>query len=519
MSTSLRNIGLVAGLTVISRVLGLMRDQLIAAAFGTSALASAFVTAFRVPNLFRRLLGEGALTAALVPTLQDSLQRDGRPAAFRLMSQVASWLLLVTGGIVVLSMILASQARRFPGHEERWYVSADLALLLFPYLVFVCLAAVFSAMLHVLQRFTEPALSPIWLNLAMIAALGGAGMHWADTAHARMLWLCGGVLVGGFLQMLVPALSLVRLGWRPALDLQRSTGVREIARLMAPGLWGTAIYQINLLVAQMLAMAINDSAAAALFLANRLMELPIGVFAIAVATVIYPLIARHAARGDRVAMGEDYRRGVRLIAAINVPAGVGLALLSEPIIRVLFQRGAFDAADTARVVPLLVAFALGMPFFSVVSLSTRAFYAVKDTATPVRIATVSFVVNVVASLALMRPLGATGLALASSLAVIVQAVLLQRRLTSLRPELTLAALRVDLGKILLATAAMAALVAGGWAAVRGHGPRSDLVALAGLIPLGAALYGGLAWALRIEGRDEWRDLLLRRRRSPPDGVP
>lgn len=512
MSKKLRNIGVVAGFTVVSRVLGLLRDQLIAGVFGTSALASAFVTAFRVPNLFRRLLGEGSLTAALVPALQETLERDGRDAGFRLMSQVASWLLLVTGILVGVSMLLASQARLLPGHEARWYVSADLAVLLFPYLVFVCLAAVFSAMLNVLHRFIEPALSPVWLNLSMIAALGGAGMYLADTGEERVRWLCVGVLIGGFLQMTVPAVVLARLGWRPRLDFRWSEGVREVARLMAPGLWGTAIYQVNLFVAQMLAMSLNDSAAAALFLANRIMELPIGVFAIAVATVVYPLIAQHAARGDKVAMGDDYHRGVRLILAINVPAGAGLALLSEPIIRILFQRGAFDASDTQMMAPLLVAFAVGMPFFSIVSLSTRAFYAVKDTSTPVKIATVSFIVNVIASIALMRVWGTFGLALASSIAVIVQTLLLQRRLSARLPELAFRPVMVDLVKILGGTAVMSAVVGAGWAWLHDRGTAADLLALVGLIPLGVMAYAATVWMLRINGRDELLDVILRRKR-------
>ena len=516
MSTKLRNIGVVAGLTVVSRVLGLLRDQLSAAVFGTSALASAFVTAFRLPNLFRRLLGEGSLTAALVPTLQEALKQGGTPGAFRRMSQVASWLLVVSGVIVGAAMVLASQARRFPGHEERWYVSADLVMILFPYLVFVCLAAVFSAMLNVLQRFTEPALSPIWLNLSMIVALGLAGLNWAETAHGRMMWLCGGVLLGGFLQMAVPAAVLMRLGWRPGFDLRASTGVREIARLMAPGLWGTAIYQINLFVIQMLAMSIDDSAAALLFYANRLMELPIGVFAIAVATVVYPLIARHAAAGDFAAMSDDYRKGVRLIFVINVPAAAGLALLSEPIIRVLFQRGEFDAADTRLMAPLLIAFAAGMPFFSVVSVMTRAFYAVKDTATPVRVATLSFVVNVAASLALMRWLGAAGLALASTLAVVVQTVVLQRRLTAKLPELSFRPLARDLVKVAAGTVLMSVVVLVGWQLLRAHGRLGDWIALGGLIPVSVLIYAVALWILRIEGREDVRNLLLRRRARRPE---
>src|SRR5690606_17570631 len=203
---------------------------------------------------------------------------------------------------------------------------------------------------------------------------------------------------------------------------------------------------------------------------------------IAVATVVYPLIAQHAARGDHVAMGGDYHRGIRTILAINVPAGAGLALLSEPIIRVLFQRGAFDASDTQMMAPLLVAFAVGMPFCSIVSLSTRAFYAIKDTKTPVKIATVSFVVNVAASLVLMRVWGTFGLALASSIAVIVQTVLLQRRLTVRLPELAFRPVMIDLVKILAGTAMMAAVVGGGWAWLHDRGAGADLLALVGLIP-------------------------------------
>lgn len=512
MSTKLRNIGVVAGLTVISRVLGLVRDQLSAAIFGTSALWSAFVTAFRLPNLFRRLLGEGSLTAALVPILQETLQHDGRPGAFRLMSQVASWLVLAAGSLVGLLILLVRQVHRVPGLEERWYVSADLAVLLFPYLVFVCLAAVFSAMLNVLQRYTEPALSPIWLNLAMIAALGFGGLQWGESPRERMMWLCSGVLAGGFLQMAVPAGVLVRLGWQPRLDLERSWGVRQIARLMAPGLWGTAIYQVNLLVVQLLAMSINDSAAGLLFYANRLMELPVGVFAIAVSTVVFPLIARHAASGDRPAMSADYRGGVRLILAINVPAAAGLLLMADPIIRVLFERGAFEAADTRAMAPLLGAFALGMPFFSVVSLMTRAFYSLKDMMTPVRIATWSFIINLAGSLLLMPTLGVLGLAIASTVAVTIQTIVLQRRLTTLAPELAFRPLAGDLGKVFAATAAMSAVVVAGWRFLQAYGRAGDWMAIGGLIPAAMLLYFVMLWMLRVRGVEQ-----LRRLAAQPDG--
>ncbi|HYD85632.1 MAG TPA: murein biosynthesis integral membrane protein MurJ, partial [Opitutus sp.] len=419
VSKKLKNIGVVSLLTLVSRVLGLMRDQFGAAIFGASVLNSAFITAFSLPNLFRRLLGEGALTAAFVPTLQDELRDNGRAGAFRLLNQVGSWLLLVCGGLAVVAMVGFSQSRLLPGHEPRWYLAADLTALLFPYLVMICVAAAFNAALNVFERFTEPVLSPIWLNLAMISFLAGA-WYVTEDEMARMHWQCAGVLVGGLAQMLVPAGVLIREGWRPRFDFKWTRRVQEIAVLMAPGLFGTAIYQINVYVSRLFAFSIDDAAATHIFYANRLMELPIGVFAIAVATVIYPHIAKHAAEKNFAGMAADYRNGVRLILMINVPAALGLVVLSEPIVRLLFQHGNFLAEDTRSMAMLLALFAIGMPFYSVSSLTTRGFYATKDTVTPVKIATLSFVINVGLSWSLKGPLGAPGLVLASTVAVVVQ---------------------------------------------------------------------------------------------------
>jgi putative peptidoglycan lipid II flippase len=513
VSKSLKSIGVVSLVTIVSRVLGLVRDQLSAAIFGTSVLNSAFITAFNLPNLFRRLLGEGSLTAAFVPTLQEELHENGKAGALALLSKVTSWLAVVTGGLVAVAMLLFSQARLLPGHDAKWYLAADLTVILFPYLAFVCLAAAFSATLNVFQRFLEPALSPVWLNLSMIVSLGGAGLHFADTLLGEMHWLCAGVLLGGFLQMTYPAAVLWREGWRPRFDLGLSPRLREIFLLMTPGLFGTAIYQVNIYVSRLLAFSLNDSAAALLFYANRLMELPIGVFAIAVSTVVYPLIARHAVAGKFAAMAEDYRKGVRLILMINVPAAAGLALLSEPIVRLLFQRGAFTAADTQLMAPLLALFAIGMPFFSVVSLTTRAFYAVKDTATPVAYGAASFVVNLLLSLALMRWLGVAGLVLASTAAIGAQTVLLQRTLARRRPELRFAPLWRSLGKIILATAVMSALTGAGWLSLRHAltGRMADLLAVVGLIPLACVVYGALLWWLKIEGREELQAMFAKLR--------
>lgn len=499
---------------MVSRFLGLGRDMLMTAVFGVGPWASTFVTAFTLPNLFRRLLGEGALTAAFVPTLNEELKARQRAGAFGLVNTVASWLFLVSGAVVVLSMAAILVAARFGSDAPQWAVdaatarrwleAADLAVVLFPYLIFVCLASVFSAALQSLQRFLEPALSPIWLNVAMIGFLGGAAYGgWSHTDGEKMLWLCSGALLGGFLQMAVPAAALVREGWRPRFDFSASDQLRQIVRLMGPTIFGSAVYLINMAASRFVGLSLNESAVAILNLAGRLMELPIGVFAVAISTVIFPLISKQAAAGDWKNMASSYRKGMRLILVINVPAAVGLMVLATPIIRVLFQRGAFREVDLLEMQPVLIVFALGLPFFSFVNIVLRAFYAQKDTKTPVHAALISFVVNLGLSFALMKPLGTVGLALASNIAIVVQAVYLQSRLARMRDGFGFGHVAGDLMKVIVAAAVMGLVVVAGWWAWLQFVPFSKLTQLIGLVVmvgLGAAVYGAVVWVLKIEGR-------------------
>ena len=529
MSKSLKNIGIVATATVVSRVLGLVREICTAAVFGTSALNSAFVSAFTLPNLFRRLLGEGALTAAFVPTMTHELELKHRNGAFRLVSKVSSWLVLVTAVVVAAAMVLFSNAAPCLALAQRWGMTAvtagrlelgaQLAVIVFPYMVFVCLAAAFSAACQVLGRFTEPSLSPIWLNMAMIGALGIGGWMSLGDSPARMHYLCAGVLFGGFLQMAVPAAVLWGEGWRPAFDLRPDDRVKEIARLMTPTLLGSAVYLINIAMARFLGLSLNDNAVSILNLATRVMELPIGIFTAAIATVVFPLIARHAARSDWAALTADYHKGMRLVLVVNVPAAAGLALLSEPIIRLLFQRGAFHASDTQLMTPILAVYALGLPFLSFTSLTLRGFYALRDTWTPVRAAGLSFATNVVLSLSLMHWLSTTGLAVAGNLAVVVQAWYLHTRLAKKREGFGLAPQLPNLGKIVVATLLMGVAVVGGEHLI-GFLPFAqkarDLVMALALIPCAGALYGLLLWLMRIEGREELEHLVARfRARTRP----
>jgi putative peptidoglycan lipid II flippase len=512
VSKSLKSIGVISFLTVVSRVLALVRDSLAFAIFGSGWLYSAFLTAFILPNLFRRLLAEGSMTAAFVPTLQEEFHANGKEGTFKLLSKTASWLLVVTGALILIAALVFSQARLIAGHEEKWYVAADLAVLLFPYLALISLAAAFSAALNVHQHFVEPALSPIWLNLAMIATLAGAGLHFAHTAMGEVHWLCAGVLAGGFLQMAVPAGVLMSMGWRPRFDLGLSPRVREIALLMTPGIFGTAIYQINFMVSRFIAFSLDDSSATYLYTVNRLMEFPIGVFAVAVSTVVYPLIAAHAVRSDFRSMATDFQKGIRLILIINVPAAAGMAIISEPLIRLIYLHGHATAGDMHRMALLLALMVIGLPFFSVVNLTVRAFYAVKDTRTPVRVALIDFLINIGVTLILIRWFGVVGIVLASTTAIIAQTLLLGRALVKRLPEMHLAPLVPSIAKVAAGTAGMAIVVAGGLRLLPllGLGSRgADIAAVAILVPVGIGAYGLALWKLRIEGRDDLEALFVR----------
>lgn len=534
-TTHLKNIGVVSALTMISRVLGLLRDSMTVATFGMSALMSAFFTGLQLPNLFRRLLAEGGLTAAFVPTLNEQLTDSGAPGeakdrfapsaaardrAFRLVNQVASWLALVTGGIVVIAMILFSQQPALrviggwvhaePETIERWVSAAHFTVVLFPYLFFVALAAVFSAALQSLHRFLEPALSPIWLNLSIIGLLVIAGMVAAGAPSVQVNYLIAGWLLGGLFQMGVPALALMRQGWRPRPDFQLSDPLKAMVRLMIPTLFSSSIYLVNMTASRYIGLSLNDQAVSALNLAQRLMEVPIGVFAVAVATVVFPLISRYAALNDTANLAASYRKGMRLILLINIPAAVGLVILSEPIIRVIFQHGRFGSSDTSIMTPVLIANAVGLPFLSFASLALRAFYAQKDTIIPVRGALLSFVVNIGLSVALMFPFSTTGLAIASSLAAAVQAVYLQVHLARKHDGLAFHHLAADLGKIIGASTLMGVVVWTAWWARGAFLPVSRTVDIAGMvvaIAVGIVVFAVGAWLLRVEAREDMAGLL------------
>ena len=518
MRRVLQNILTVSGSTGISRLLGLARDILTAAVLGVSVYANAFLFAFAVPNLFRRLLGEGALTSAFIPVLSGHLSDDGEQpehrSGFALVNQVLTWAAVVLAALTVLGVLTYFVIGRLIGPEpedvalqRQWWAGLRLGMALMPYVILVCLAALMGAALNVLDKFAVHALSTVWLNLAMIAALT-VSLSSGQSPATAVIWLTYAVLAGGIVQLAVPTACLLGHGWRPRLDFRRSEPLREVVALFVPGLLGAAVMQANILTSRVIAFALNDTAVTTLYLANRLVELPLGLFAIAIATVYFPALSRSDARGDGRAFDADYARALRLTLAIIVPAAAGLAVLAEPILQLLFGYGRFTAGDVALTAPLLQIFALALPFYAAAGWMTKAFHAMKDTQTPVRIAAWTFGLNLVLTLALIPVLATPGMALANTLAAIYQTLALRGKLRKARPELP--AIAAALSKVLTATMAMAALV---WAVSGGIAPgfpaQEDLLAVGLGIPLGIGTYAVCLWLLNFEDRDELRALLKR----------
>lgn len=427
----------VSGATFVSRVLGYIRDMLIAHGFGAGLAADAFFVAFRIPNMARELLGEGALSAAFIPVFTETLTKRGRPSAFR-MAAAAFWMLslilvvICAVGIVSAPILVNLMALGWRVDPEKLALTIDLTRMMFPYLFFIGLTALMMGILNALGHFAAPAFSPALLNISIIVSLLVLGPRLEKPVYA----LAYGVLGGGCLQLLFqfpPALRrgviLTRKGeWRdPALP--------RIGRLMAPGVAGLASTQLNIFITTLLATFLVQGSVSYLYYAFRLIHVPIGLVGVAMATAVLPTMAAAAAQQSP----EDVRKtlvfALRFSLFLTVPALLGLAIYRHTIIRLLFERGEFTGAATAATAQVLLGYSLGLCFFVVNRVLVRAFYAFQDTVTPVKAGAIAVASNIVFSLLLMRPLQATGLAVATSLASMVNfsllVVFLRKRLGSL----------------------------------------------------------------------------------------
>ena len=510
MSQRIQNIAVVAFSTVGSRVLGLLRDILLFALLGAGVVNSAFIIAFTLPNLFRRLLGEGALTSAFVPVLSGIWEESGSRAGFQLVNQVLTRLIVVITALIGLGSMILLIVPLWDGLQERWYLGARLGLILLPYMIFVCIAAILGAILNVLNRFALAALSPVWLNLCMILSLGGFGYVMGDTSLERVGYLCGGVLVGGLVQVIIPALALLKEGWKVRPDPRNSPALTEVGQLLLPGLAGAAIFQINIVVSRLLAFHLSEDAVSILYLANRLIELPLGIFAIAVTTVLFPNLSRLAARQDEAGFSRSFAQGMRLITAVTVPAAIGLVLLGRPIVHLLFNWGLFGAQEVNNTLPVLAVFAVGLPIYAWAAFYTRIFHSLKDTQTPLHLSKYTFLVNLVLSLSLMFPLGIVGLALAGVLSMTGQTVamriLLARKVEQLKDVRSHASTRA----IVIASVFMGILCFFGNQfrhSLVGHEKTGSVLVVVCLIPLAASSYFFILFKTGFKDREEILSLI------------
>jgi putative peptidoglycan lipid II flippase len=493
---------------MLSRLFGLVREQLFAALMGASIYADAFVVAFRIPNLLRDLFAEGALSQAFVPTFKASLKHDGPAHAYELANRVAGTLLVVMGLLLAAGALFAPQLvdllahdyERVPGMHS---LIAELTRVMLPFLPIVSLAAVAMGMLNAQDRYAAPALAPAMFNVVSIAvglALWSSGI---GGRGAALGWSIGTV-AGGLAQLGIQLPPLWRLGYRPRAraDLRlRDPRLRQIGRLMLPAIIGVAAVQVNVLVNTAFATS-EPGAAAWLNYAFRFLHLPIGVFGVAIATVSTTRFADSAADGDRAAMARQLEDSLRLTAFLCVPATVGLIALGEPIIALIYQHGRFGYYDTEATTAALDLYALGLVAYAAVKVIAPAFYAVHLPRVPMIASIVAVAGNVVISFALHPIFGyeilALGTAAAAMLNFAVLYVLFHRRIT----RFAHARFVIHLARIGLAAAVMGVAVL---AAKRGMfalvgGPTLHERALVALLPVagGALVYAAACRALRVE---------------------
>lgn len=425
----LKSAATVGGLTMVSRVLGFIRDQLIAFTVGTGPVAEAFFVALRFPNLFRALFAEGAFNSAFVPLFAKRIEGDGKPAAhifaIEVFSVLLSWLLVFSAGaMIAMPLIMYVLAPGFAADPLKFDLAVDLTRICFPYLLFMSLAALQSGVLNSLNRFTAAAAAPILLNLVMIASNVVA---WAlDTGNtpATGYIFAWGVFAAGIAQFALLAIACRRAGM-PLLPKwpKLTPGVKRVLALSVPGMISGGIMQINLVIATMIATTL-DRAVSFLYYAERLYQLPLGVIGVAIGVVLLPDLSRKLRGGEEAAALHSQNRAMELSLFLTVPAAIALMAIPAPIIHTVFEHGAFTRADTLAVAPAVMAFAAGLPAFSMTKVFQPGFYAREDTATPMRFAIVSVAVNIAASLLLSRWFGHVGIAMATSLAAWVNAGLL-----------------------------------------------------------------------------------------------
>ncbi|MBI5937581.1 MAG: murein biosynthesis integral membrane protein MurJ [Betaproteobacteria bacterium] len=496
----LKALAAVSSMTLLSRILGFVRDAVIARAFGAGAATDAFFVAFKLPNLLRRLFAEGAFSQAFVPVLAEYKNKRGIEATHILVNKVATALFLVLVvvaglGILAAPLVVLASAPGFLATPDKFDLTVDLLRIVFPYILFISLTSLAAGVLNTYSRFNLPAFTPVLLNVAMILAATVAA-PWFDPPVLALGW---GAFLGGLLQLSIQIPALKRIGLIPRWDLDlKDEGVRRILKLMGPAAIGVSVAQVSLLINTLFASFLVTGSVSWLYYADRLMEFPTGMLGVALGTILLPSLAKHYADND----GGEYSKlldwGLRMTLLLAAPAAVALAILAVPLIATLFFYGEFSAHDVEMTRSALVAYSLGLVGLILVKVLAPGFYARQNIRTPVKIAIFTLLATQAMNLIFIWPLQHAGLALAIGLGACLNAGILLHQLRKQAIYQPQAGWAAFLGKLALALLVMGGVLWFGmgseaqWLAYRA-GER--VAHLGGLVVAGAASYFATLWLL------------------------
>ncbi|MBC8287364.1 MAG: murein biosynthesis integral membrane protein MurJ [Nitrospinae bacterium] len=509
--------GAVSGMTLVSRVFGFLRDMVIAMAFGSSASADAFFVAFRIPNMQRRILGEGAVTAAFIPVFSETLTLKGEAAAWKLTTNLFNILFIILSAASLLILVFSPAvitvfAPGFLDEPGKFELTVKLTRWMSPYLFFIGLAAFCMGILNTLKVFALPAATPILQNVSMIVSV----LVIAPLMDEPITGLAIGVVVGGALQLLVQLPAVFKKGLRFEKTLNfRQKEVVKIARLMGPVVLGLAVYELNIMIDTLIASLLPGGSISYLYYGNRLVQLPLGIFAVALGVALLPTLSGQAAKGNLKELVQTLGFSIRLILFVTIPATVGLIILREPIINTLWERGEFLASTTEGTAIALLYYSIGLCAYSGIKIIAPAFYSLQDTKTPAKIGIYSMILNTVLNIILMGPLQHGGLALATSISALFNVAML---IYYLRKRLGLMGGRKILRSTLKMSSASVAMGAITYLGRESFFHASDplstrLFVLTACISSGILVYGLISHFTRNE---EWRFLLdLRKKKQMP----
>jgi putative peptidoglycan lipid II flippase len=517
MSQMLKSSGAMGAATLTSRILGMVREMVYAGFMGDSPEASAFKLALIVPNMFRRLLGEGALTAVFIPIFKEKEKTAGEIEMWRSANAVISGLVIVSLAIIGLGLMVVSLALATTSFESTTRLMLELVRVMFPYLLLVCLAAVFMGILNARGHFFIPAIGAALLNVVMIASVLVLAPRLGRTLDTQIFALAIGVVAAGIAQAAFQIPSLRREGFRYRwVTPWREETVRRVVRQMVPAALGVAAFQINVLLTQGVAFWVDKKIVASFDYAVRLMELPQGVFGISLATYLLPALSGLAAEKNYPEFRQTLRQGLSYVTLTNALAAALLIALATPIVRLLFERGQFDFYSTGRVALALACLAPGLVAFSFVNILARAFYALGDTQTPMRISVVCLALNLIFAFFLVYPYRQGGLGIANTLSATFNVGLLlyalRRKLTKLELVELRRSLLAILGAAILA-GLVAKLLGDGWERSLGH--RSVLLRIGHVfVPMTVAtvIYFALTMGFKVGVARDLLRLLMRNRK-------